>query len=343
MPTDAPTKRRRPAVTAPRARRVKQMQELDARLGRRALNREVAAALDVSLSYASGLRLDPTGEQDRERKRRYYVPCEDCGEPCYASGNDGLNRSRICGDCMAVTTEPRPRVRPYRPLKIWGQEKLVDAVVTWSLENGRLPRLLDFTPAAPGRYPCSSTFYRYFPWPEWQRGEDWAGRQRRAFEQPGAVAGAIVAAIRQDRIPVSFILAETNQVRRAMFTEAYGLARLIRQGELLHEDDFGKLWRLDLAADRRAEIVEQVTARVQARKYRHEDSDAAFEVRLQLQRANLPEPVVMVEVLNSTPEPDGSFKDYWLRVPPTMETARQAVAWTFGLADASDYELAVQT
>ncbi len=43
------------------------------------------------------------------------------------------------------------------------------------------------------------------------------------------------------------------------------------------------------------------------------------------------EPIVMVEVVNSTPEPDGSRKRYWLRVPPDMTTAREAVAWTFGM------------
>ena len=41
--------------------------------------------------------------------------------------------------------------------------------------------------------------------------------------------------------------------------------------------------------------------------------------------------IVMVKVRNSTPEPDGSVKDYWLRVPPDMKTARSAVAWTFGM------------
>jgi hypothetical protein len=43
------------------------------------------------------------------------------------------------------------------------------------------------------------------------------------------------------------------------------------------------------------------------------------------------EPLVMLRVLNSTPEWDGSYKPYWLRVPPTMRTAHEAVAWTFGL------------
>ncbi len=39
----------------------------------------------------------------------------------------------------------------------------------------------------------------------------------------------------------------------------------------------------------------------------------------------------MVEVLNSTPEADGSRKTYFLRVPPATQTAREGVAWTFGL------------
>jgi hypothetical protein len=54
------------------------------------------------------------------------------------------------------------------------------------------------------------------------------------------------------------------------------------------------------------------------------------------------EPLCMVKVLNATPEPDGTFKEYWLRVPPTMRTAHQAVAWTFS-AEAQDYRPAVET
>src|SRR5262245_20058015 len=39
----------------------------------------------------------------------------------------------------------------------------------------------------------------------------------------------------------------------------------------------------------------------------------------------------LVEVMNGTAEPDGSRKTYWLNVPPEMQTARQAVAWTYGM------------
>ncbi|MEZ0259490.1 MAG: DUF6745 domain-containing protein [Alphaproteobacteria bacterium] len=38
-----------------------------------------------------------------------------------------------------------------------------------------------------------------------------------------------------------------------------------------------------------------------------------------------------LHVVNSTPEPDGTFKEYKLRVPPWMQTPVQAVAWTFDM------------
>ncbi len=47
-------------------------------------------------------------------------------------------------------------------------------------------------------------------------------------------------------------------------------------------------------------------------------------------------PVRFLRVVNSTPEPDGSRKDYFLCVPPDMQTCAEAVAWTFGMG-ASDY------
>lgn len=60
----------------------------------------------------------------------------------------------------------------------------------------------------------------------------------------------------------------------------------------------------------------------------------------QLYRAEFPsggEHLTMVRVENSTPEPDGSTKIYWLRVPPNTATAKEGVAWTFDM-DAQVYE-----
>jgi hypothetical protein len=62
-------------------------------------------------------------------------------------------------------------------------------------------------------------------------------------------------------------------------------------------------------------------------------------IRLYRQEIAGDEPLVMVEVTNSTPDlmvqADGSkslqFKRYTLRVPPNIVSAREAIAWTFDL------------
>jgi hypothetical protein len=70
-----------------------------------------------------------------------------------------------------------------------------------------------------------------------------------------------------------------------------------------------------------------------------------------------PEPMMVVRVTNSTPEPDGSFKDYFLRVHPECRpvlpdgtlgdpqkpTPRNAIASTFGLTGEEYAKLLVQT
>jgi hypothetical protein len=115
------------------------------------------------------------------------------------------------------------------------------------------------------------------------------------------------------QIDVARIGAETNAEIRRVMIERYrhgenvsGSAAYVRDSgakRLDHDERFGTLWRRDLPND---------------------------------------EPIVMIEVINSTPEPDGRFKRYWLRVPPDTKTAHEAVAWTFGVP-AKDYAPAVET
>jgi hypothetical protein len=90
------------------------------------------------------------------------------------------------------------------------------------------------------------------------------------------------------------IRAEENAELRRVMLEYYGYDRYLADSGArpLHRDETGTLWRIELPDD---------------------------------------EPVVMVEVLNSTPEPDGTRRTYWLRVPPSTRTAKAGVAWTFGL------------
>jgi hypothetical protein len=50
-----------------------------------------------------------------------------------------------------------------------------------------------------------------------------------------------------------------------------------------------------------------------------------------------------VEVVNGTPEPDGSHKRYVLTVPPYVRTAQEAVAWTYGLSAKQYSQLVFRT
>lgn len=53
-----------------------------------------------------------------------------------------------------------------------------------------------------------------------------------------------------------------------------------------------------------------------------------------LYRAKLPEgSLQFIKVQNSTPEEDGTYKDYILRVPPDISRAREGVAWTFNIPE----------
>jgi len=97
----------------------------------------------------------------------------------------------------------------------------------------------------------------------------------------------------------------TDPERRSVLIERYGLGRYLQEAGAaeIQQDDCGRLYRLS---------------------------------------QGLSEPILAVRVVNHTPEPDGSYREFWLRVPPTMTTARQAVAWTFGLPTA-DYDPVAQS
>ncbi|WP_237535457.1 DUF6745 domain-containing protein, partial [Streptomyces sp. SID3343] len=96
------------------------------------------------------------------------------------------------------------------------------------------------------------------------------------------------------RLNVRRINDEENAELRRVMLEIYGYDRYLRDvgAQPLDRDETGVLWEIELPDD---------------------------------------EPIVMVEVLNSTPEPDGTTRTYWLRVPPHVTSAREGVAWTFGV------------
>ena len=53
--------------------------------------------------------------------------------------------------------------------------------------------------------------------------------------------------------------------------------------------------------------------------------------------------IQVVEVVNGTAEPDGSFRHYVLSVPPNLNTAQSAVAWTYGMSVSEYSKLIVRT
>ena len=109
-----------------------------------------------------------------------------------------------------------------------------------------------------------------------------------------------------DTVTPRQVLGWANAERRRVAMERIGLEPFMRalRGTVVQEDDYGRLWRTEREIDG--------------------------------------EPFVAVEVVNSTPELDGSFKRYFLRVPPTTQTARRGVAWSFGLTRKA-YTPAVQS
>jgi hypothetical protein len=143
-----------------------------------------------------------------------------------------------------------------------------------------------------------------------------------------------------DQITVDRIDAEQNAEIRRVMMDLYGTARyLLDSGAAsVNQDDYGILYRKEVPND---------------------------------------EPIVMVRVLNSTPEPDGvmsneeaveafgmdavqkrlatmeklgvdgyqraRWKQYFIRVPPDIQTAHAAVAWTCGFDDPSKYRPQIES
>jgi hypothetical protein len=108
----------------------------------------------------------------------------------------------------------------------------------------------------------------------------------------------------REELTAETITAIGNQELRRVVLDRLGWDGFMDTAEatLVAQDDYGKLWATGIELDG--------------------------------------EQVALVEVVNASAEPDGSYRRYFLRVPPTMRTARAAIAWTFGFDKVSDYTLA---
>lgn len=121
-----------------------------------------------------------------------------------------------------------------------------------------------------------------------------------------------------DSITLQMILDEKNLELRRVLAERFGIKRYLQEvgARVVHEDETGRLWQEDI------------------RLYMKPGS-ANNAIRRGV-------PFTFVEVTNATLESDGSQRRFFLRVPPTMRTAREAVAWTFAL-EPDQYRPIVET
>ena len=108
------------------------------------------------------------------------------------------------------------------------------------------------------------------------------------------------------RITLGSIGSQRNLELRRCMIERFGQERFLREtaADLIGEDDYGKLWHPKLGRDE--------------------------------------SPHRIIQVQNGTREQDGTRRNYFLRVPAQMQSAREAVAWTYGLS-AEQYAIAVRT
>ena len=143
----------------------------------------------------------------------------------------------------------------------------------------------------------------------WPRGDDWGDfefsqttfSRRFRTRQTDGLTGFQEFLLRsnsdtwiQRNLTAKLVLDIGNLTVRRLAFDRYGTENVIRQGggHKIQHDEYGTLWQLptDNTRDNR---------------------------------------VLYVEVVNKTKNPKGRYDHYFLRVPATCQTARQAVAWTF--------------
>lgn len=107
-----------------------------------------------------------------------------------------------------------------------------------------------------------------------------------------------------ETLTVEEIITHYNLEIRRVMLERYGIEKFIQVSgaEHINEDEYGVLYRMPMKYD----------------------------------------PFNMVRVLNRTPEVDGTFRTYFIAVPPNTKTAREGVAWSFQM-ESDDYNPTVET
>jgi hypothetical protein len=143
-----------------------------------------------------------------------------------------------------------------------------------------------------------------------------------------------------EAITAERIKAETNLEIRRVMIERMGAERFVAGmgAQRVHADETGTLWRVELTPPLHIKELFARSNYVGLTAAERQAIEALPEHQSTIQQGDVWQ---AVEVINSTPEKDGTFKRYFLTVPPEMRTAREAVAWTFGLT-AAQYQPQVE-
>jgi uncharacterized protein DUF6745 len=152
---------------------------------------------------------------------------------------------------------------------------------------------------------------------------------------------------RPETITWQEIDAERNAEVRRVMMERYGTERYVKDSgaKVLSTDDYGELYRKDVPDDEPVVMVRVINSTPEGVRPGQwywsdkngtrieDDSTLRMIAKTIVETGKKPKGFTW----NCASKPEPEYKEYWLRVPPTMTTPRQAIAWTFGIDKPADY------
>lgn len=129
----------------------------------------IAREMNISVSYASSLIADPTGEMERARKRKYLKRCKTCGVLCHGE---------YCRDHSAKERGKKRRK--------WDEGMVIEAMQEWDVMTGNPPTIKDWwvREGLPEWCPTYKTVYRVFGKGGWNKAMEAAGFEPRPAQFP---------------------------------------------------------------------------------------------------------------------------------------------------------------
>lgn len=129
----------------------------------------IAREMGISTSYASSLLTDPTGEIDRQRKRKYLKRCKTCRVLCWGD---------YCKDHAAKEHGKKNRK--------WSEAMIVEAIQEWDILHGHPPTCPEWSrrKGLPDWAPTVGVVFRVFGKNGWNKAMIAAGFTPRPAHAP---------------------------------------------------------------------------------------------------------------------------------------------------------------